>query len=70
MRRATPVRKWADAVRIERVQLGTTRLHYWLLPHQRVPKGLPAESAEPDLEEWLAPLREQFPPSTPLDDLG
>jgi hypothetical protein len=56
-------------VRIERVPLGTTRLHYWLLPGQRVPKGLPAEAAVPDLEEWLAPLREQFPPSTPLDDL-
>src|SRR5947207_1123168 len=27
-------------VRIERVQMGTTRLHYWLLPRQRVPKGL------------------------------
>jgi hypothetical protein len=22
-----------------------------------------------DLEPWLAPLRAQFPPSTPLDDL-
>jgi hypothetical protein len=49
-------------VRIERVQLGTTRLHYWLLPGQRIPKEPPVETTEPDLEEWLAPLREQFPP--------
>jgi hypothetical protein len=41
------------------------RLVYWLLPGQQ----LPPELNYPDLEPWLAPLREQFPPATPLDDL-
>src|SRR5262249_41069485 len=29
----------------------------------------PADDTLADLEPWLAPLREQFPPPTPLDDL-
>jgi hypothetical protein len=33
------------------------------------PPSVPAQDVPPDLEEWLAPLREQFPPCTPLDDL-
>jgi AAA domain len=53
------VRVWADG----------KRLSYWLLPGQKLPESVPPESAPPDLEQWLAPLREQFPPSTPLDDL-
>jgi hypothetical protein len=53
------VRIWADG----------KRLSYWLLPGQQLPDSVPPELAPPDLEEWLAPLREQFPPSTPLDDL-
>lgn len=56
-------------IRVERVQLGATRLDYWLLPGQKLPGSLPPEAVPPDLEEWLAPLREQFPPLTPLDDL-
>jgi hypothetical protein len=38
---------------------------YWLLPAQK----LPLDPTLPDLEPWLAPLREQFPSPTPLDDL-
>ena len=44
-------------------------LSYWLLRGQRLPDTVPPDAAPPDLEEWLRPLRERFPPSTPLDDL-
>jgi hypothetical protein len=56
-------------IRVERVQLGTTRLDYWLLPGQRLPSSVPPEIAPPEVEDWLASLREQFPPRTPLDEL-
>jgi hypothetical protein len=45
------------------------RLSYWLLHGQTLPHKVQAEEAPPDLEAWLAPLRERFPPSTPLDEL-
>ena len=32
------------------------------------PRSRGLRGRRPDLEPWLAPLREQFPPSTPLDD--
>jgi hypothetical protein len=48
------VRSWADG----------QRLSHWLLPGQTMP-----ETAPPDLEPWLAALREQYPPSTPLDEM-
>jgi hypothetical protein len=38
---------------------------YWALPGQK----LPPDDALAALEPWLAPLREKFPPATPLDDL-
>jgi hypothetical protein len=38
---------------------------HWALPGQK----LPADDTVPDLEPWLAPLRELFPSPTPLDDL-
>jgi hypothetical protein len=44
-------------------------LSYWLLPGQELPAAGPQEDAPPDLEQWLEPLRREFPPSTPLDDL-
>jgi hypothetical protein len=56
-------------IRSVRVWAGGKRLSYWLLPGQQLPKSVPPEARPPDLEEYLAPLREQFPPSTPLDDL-
>jgi hypothetical protein len=40
------------------------QLTYWLLPGQQVPG---VERAE--VQEWLARLNEQYPPSTPLDEL-
>jgi hypothetical protein len=51
------------------VWAGGQRLSYWPLPGQRLPDTIAPEDAEPDLEEWLAPLRARFPPSTPLDDM-
>ena len=42
---------------------------YWLLPGQRLPDPVPSDDAPADLEPWLAPLRERFPPATPLDEL-
>lgn len=56
-------------VRAVRVWVGGKLFNYWLLPGQQLPETVPPEAAPPDLEEWLAPLREQFPPSTPLDEL-
>jgi hypothetical protein len=57
------------AIRSVRVWAEGKRLSYWLLPGQQLPAGVPPEAAPPDLEEYLAPLREEFPPLTPLDDL-
>jgi hypothetical protein len=45
------------------------RLSYWLLPNQQLPADLQALFVEQDLEPWLGPLREQFPPASPLDDM-
>jgi hypothetical protein len=53
------VRVWADG----------KRLSYWMLPGQQLPAGIAPPADVPDLEEYLAPLREQFPPATPLDNL-
>jgi hypothetical protein len=45
------------------------RQSYWLLPGQELPAGLAAAPSGPaELEPWLAPLREAYPPSTPLDE--
>lgn len=54
-----PVRVWVEG----------KPLCYWLLPGQQLPASVPPEAVPPDLEPWLAPLRERFPPSTPLDEL-
>ncbi len=57
--------KKALNIRSGRVGFGMEQKTYWLLPHQ----GLPGPDGEPnDLEEWLAPLRAQFLPPTPLDE--
>jgi hypothetical protein len=53
------VRVWADG----------QRLSYWLLPGQQLPQAADSEDDSTDLEPWLAPLRAQFPPPTPLDEL-
>ena len=43
-------------------------INYWLLPGQKLPDSVPPENVVPDLEEWLAPLREKYPPRCPLDE--
>jgi hypothetical protein len=55
-------------VRTLRVTVDGKCLAYWLLPGQQLPPSVPEEAVPPDLEPWLAPLREKYPPSTPLDD--
>lgn len=40
---------------------------YWLLRDQQLPDSATGTVAD-DLEQWLAPLREQYPPLTPLDE--
>jgi len=42
---------------------------YWLLPSQSLPNPASTENGPADLEPWLGPLREEFPPLTPLDEL-
>jgi hypothetical protein len=56
-------------IRSVRVWAGGSRLSYWLLPDQELPASVPSESIIPDLEPWLGPLRRQFPPATPLDEV-
>jgi hypothetical protein len=55
-------------IRSRRVSVNGAAVSYWLLPGQQLPETIPADSIVPDLEPWLAPLREQFPASTPLDE--
>ena len=56
-------------VRITRVSRDNQVLNYWLLPGQQVPMVPSTDPDVPDLEQWLAPLRERYPPLTPLDEL-
>jgi hypothetical protein len=51
-----------------RVWINGAPRSYWLLQGQKKPESAPPEEAPPNLEKWLAPLRERFPPPTPLDD--
>jgi len=53
---------------IQRVARDHQILNYWLLPGQQIPRESQPEPEVPDLEEWLGPLRRQFPPATPLDE--
>ncbi len=46
-----------------------TRANGQCVTHWRLPHHNPPSTAPPSLEPWLAPLRERFPRSTPLDDL-
>jgi hypothetical protein len=55
-------------VRSVRVTVDGAPCSYWLLPGQELPADV-ARDAGPDLEPWLKPLREKYPPPTPLDDL-
>jgi RecA-family ATPase len=55
-------------VRTQRVWRQGCQVCYWLLGDQKLPVELAAASEPTDLEPWLAPLRDRYPPSTPLDD--
>jgi hypothetical protein len=52
------------AVRSVRITVGGLPLSYWLLPGQELPDRVRSD----DLEPWLRPLREKYPPSTPIDE--
>jgi hypothetical protein len=56
-------------IRSEPVRRDGRLVSYWLLRGQELPAGVRPDDAPPSLEPWLAPLREQFPPPTPIDDL-
>jgi hypothetical protein len=56
-------------IRCPRVMLDKKRICYWLLPGQSLAGTVPSGMAPVDLEPWLEPLRKEFPPSTPLDDM-
>jgi hypothetical protein len=56
-------------IRSVRASLDGKHLTYWLMPGQELPGSAGPETAGSDLEPWLAPLREKYPPATPLDDL-
>jgi hypothetical protein len=56
-------------VQIRRAWENGQFLSYWSLP-EREPSAEDAAKDDPNsLEPWLADLRKQFPPATPLDDL-
>jgi hypothetical protein len=55
-------------IRAQLVCEGSQRRTYRLLPLQEVPAPAAAADADDSLEPWLQPLRERFPPSTPLDE--
>jgi putative DNA primase/helicase len=53
----------------KRLWANGSRLSYWLLPGQQLAPDVAAQYAQQDLEPWLDPMRQQFPPPSPLDDL-
>jgi AAA domain len=56
------------SIRSGRVSIAGRQLTYWLLPDQQLPSAQ-APADDPDsLEPWLAPLRQQYPSPTPLDE--
>jgi hypothetical protein len=52
----------------KRMYVGDEQLSYWLRSWQEVPAPAAAADGPDDLEKWLAPLREKYPPPTPLDE--
>lgn len=56
-------------IRSVQVWIEGQRLSYWLLPGQRLPASVSPEAKPIDLDEWLEPLRQRFPPATPLDEM-
>jgi RecA-family ATPase len=56
-------------IRSRIVGRGPDRVSYWLLEGQTLPETVAPVDPESDLEPWLKPIREMYPPATPLDDL-
>lgn len=56
------------SIRRERVIREGRQENWWLLAGQVVPRATSAVDADTDLEPWLGPLRERYPPATPLDE--
>jgi hypothetical protein len=67
--KASTVRKAGEELGItfKKIWAGGARLSYWLLPGQELPPDIAAKWAELDLEPWLEPQRQRFPPPSPLD---
>jgi hypothetical protein len=62
--------KKALSICSQKVFIDNLQRNYWMLPGQKLPPNAVADVADQfSLEPWLAPLREQFPPPTPIDDL-
>jgi hypothetical protein len=45
------------------------RSSYWLLLGQKLPGHLAEQDLAEDIEKYMGPLRERFPPPTPLDEI-
>jgi hypothetical protein len=56
-------------IRSKRIWLDGRQISYWLLKGQELPETVPSEVRPVDLEPWIGPLRREFPPPTPLDDM-
>jgi hypothetical protein len=56
-------------IRSKRVWADGQRLSYWLLEGQDLPADAAPKEDDCDLEPWFKPLREKYPPPTPIDDL-
>jgi hypothetical protein len=52
-------------IRCRRVTTDGRPVSYWLLRGQELPAGLSGDSA---FDAWVAEMKKQFPPRTPLDD--
>ena len=56
-------------IRSQQVFREGRKFFYWLLPGQELSAALDPKTATPTLDNYLTHLREQYPPSTPLDEL-
>jgi hypothetical protein len=56
-------------IRSVRISVDGSPRTYWLLKDQAMAPPAAPEAGPDSLEPWLGPLRERFPPPTPLDDL-
>jgi hypothetical protein len=56
-------------VRSARVWEDGQRQCYWLLGGQELPEKVAAEERDISLEQWMAPLEQEFPGANPADDM-